>query len=104
MQYVEYVSATKDDNLDTMSEFLVMAATLLDIKAKLLLPKEIDKESGNEIDPREELVEKLLEYKKFKLMAQELLGIEFETQRFLYKKYLLPKEVASWQRDRKSVV
>ena len=52
MQYVEYVSATKDDNLDTMSEFLVMAATLLDIKAKLLLLKEIDKESGNEIDPK----------------------------------------------------
>lgn len=97
VQYMEYVSATKDDNLDTMSEFLVMAATLLDIKARLLLPKEIDKESGNEIDPRDELVEKLLEYKKFKLMAQELLGMEFEAQRFLYKECLLPKEVAGYE-------
>lgn len=54
-----------------MSEFLVMAATLLDIKCKMLLPKEVNEE-GEEEDPRAELVQKLLEYKMYKYMSYEL--------------------------------
>ena len=50
-QYLEYVSKMPKDDLDLTSEFLVMAATLIDIKSKMLLPKEID-ENGEEIDPR----------------------------------------------------
>ena len=70
-QYMEYVEQLKKEDLNVVSEFLVMAATLLDIKSRMLLPKEVDEE-GNEEDPRAELVEKLLEYKLYKAMAQEL--------------------------------
>ena len=59
-QYMEYVRKMQEENLDIVSEFLVMAATLLDIKCRMLLPKEVDEE-GNEEDPRAELVEHLQE-------------------------------------------
>ena len=70
-QYMEYLHSMKTRDLNIMSEFLVMAATLLEIKAKMLLPAEVDEE-GEEIDPREELVQKLLEYKMYKYMSYEL--------------------------------
>ena len=70
-QYLDYVRHMEREDLNIVSEFLVMAATLLDIKAKMLLPKEVDEE-GEEIDPRAELVMRLLEYKKYRLMADEL--------------------------------
>ena len=54
-QYMEYVEQLKKEDLNVVSEFLVMAATLLDIKSRMLLPKEVDEE-GNEEDPRAELV------------------------------------------------
>ena len=60
-QYMEYIHAMEREDLGVMSEFMVMAATLLDIKCKMLLPKEVNEE-GEEEDPRAELVEKLLEY------------------------------------------
>mgnify|MGYP000408453784 FL=1 len=53
-QYMEYVRKMQEENLDIVSEFLVMAATLLDIKCRMLLPKEVDEE-GNEEDPRAEI-------------------------------------------------
>ena len=59
-QYLDYVRQMDKEDLDLVSEFLVMAATLLDIKSKMLLPKEVD-ESGEEEDPRAELVERLLD-------------------------------------------
>ena len=58
-QYMEYLHSMEKEDLGIMSEFLVMAATLLDIKCKMLLPKEINEE-GEEEDPRAELVQKLL--------------------------------------------
>ena len=64
-QYMEYLQEMQRRDLNVMSEFLVMAATLLDIKSKMLLPKEVN-EDGEEEDPRQELVEKLLEYKLYK--------------------------------------
>ena len=66
-QYLEFVRNMETKDLNVMSEFLVMAATLLEIKAKMLLPVEVDEE-GEEIDPREELVQKLLEYKMYKFI------------------------------------
>ncbi|MDO4788190.1 MAG: segregation/condensation protein A [Johnsonella sp.] len=96
-QYLEYMQRMENEDLDLMSEFLVMAATLLDIKARMLLPKEIDEESKEEIDPREELVERLIEYKKFKIMAGELADREFEAQRVLYKEGGLPPEIAKYE-------
>ena len=56
----ENIQGMEEENLDIVSEFLVMAATLLEIKSKMLLPKEVNEE-GEEIDPRAELVERLLE-------------------------------------------
>ena len=70
-QYMEYIAEMKRQDLNVVSEFLVMAATLLDIKCKMLLPKEVNEE-GEEEDPREELVQKLLEYKMYKYMSYEL--------------------------------
>ena len=78
-QYMEYVEQLKKEDLNVVSEFLVMAATLLDIKSRMLLPKEVDEE-GNEEDPRAELVEKLLEYKLYKAMAQELKDIQMQRE------------------------
>ena len=76
-QYMEFLASMKELQLDVTSEFLVMAATLLSIKSKMLLPKppviEIDGlEDQSDIDPRMELVQKLLEYRKFKGIAEHL--------------------------------
>ena len=59
-QYLETIRQMEEEDMNVMSEFLVMAATLLDIKCRMLLPREKDEE-GQEEDPRSELVEKLLE-------------------------------------------
>ena len=83
-QYLEYIDALKDEDMDIASEFLVMAATLLDIKCRMLLPKE-ENEDGQEEDPRQELVEKLIEYKLYKYMSYELKDRQIDANRDLYK-------------------
>ena len=95
-QYLDYVRHMEREDLNVVSEFLVMAATLLDIKAKMLLPKEVDEE-GEEIDPRAELVQRLLEYKRYKLMADELADRENGALKHLYKSSTLPPEVARYE-------
>ena len=95
-QYLEYVRNMEREDLNVVSEFLVMAATLLDIKARMLLPKEVDEE-GEEIDPRAELVQRLLEYKRYKLMADELADREDGALKHLYKPSTLPPEVARYE-------
>ena len=95
-QYLEYVRQIPKDDMNTMSEFLVMAATLLDIKCKMLLPKEEDEE-GEEEDPRAELVQKLLEYKMYKYMSYELKDMSMGADRHLFKKPSIPKEVLDYQ-------
>ncbi|MEF9933761.1 MAG: segregation/condensation protein A [Clostridium sp.] len=77
-QYLEYLKKMEEMDLDITSEFLVMAATLVEIKSKMLLPKKKVEEEAME-DPRLELVEKLLEYKKYKEFAESLKVIEEET-------------------------
>ncbi len=96
-QYLDYMSHMETEDLNIVSDFLLMAATLLDIKAKMLLPREVDEETGEEIDPRSELVERLLEHKKFKLIARELADREFETEKYLYKDPTIPKEVLKYE-------
>lgn len=95
-QYLEYVRGMEREDLNVVSEFLVMAATLLDIKARMLLPKEVDEE-GEEIDPRAELVMRLLEYKTYKYMAEELARREDGADRLLYKVPTIPPEVAKYE-------
>ncbi len=95
-QYMEYVAEMEAQNLDTLSDFLVLAATLLDIKSRMLLPKEED-ENGEEIDPRTELVEQLIQYQEFKLMAREL-GDQYEQcGDYFYKNSTIPKEVEMYR-------
>ena len=96
-QYLDYVNHMEKEDLNVVSEFLVMAATLLDIKARMLLPKEIDEETGEEQDPRAELVARLLEYKKYKYMALVLQDREDDAGLIFYKKPTIPKEVAKYE-------
>jgi len=95
-QYMEYVRKMDEEDLDVVSEFLVMAATLLDIKARMLLPKEVNEE-GEEEDPRAELVMRLLEYKKFRLMSEELKDLETGADRVFYKDPTIPPEVKEYE-------
>jgi len=95
-QYLEYVKRMEEESLDVVSEFLVMAATLLDIKAKMLLPKEVNEE-GEEEDPRSELVARLLEYKTYKYMSLELKDMELDAEKIFYKSPTIPKEVEQYE-------
>ena len=74
--FLEYISSLKKMNIEVASEFIVVAATLMRIKSKMLLPRLSIDEDGNEIDPREELVEHLLEYKKYKSVIDEFSSLE----------------------------
>ena len=74
--FLTYIRQAEEMNIDLASEFILVAATLMRIKAKLLLPrKEIDEE-GNELDPRDELVQRLLEYKRYKSVLDQFRGLE----------------------------
>lgn len=95
-QYLAYVQAMDTEDMNVMSDFLVMAATLLDIKCKMLLPKQEDEE-GEEEDPRTELVEQLLQYKLYKYMSYELKDRQMDAQQTLYKCATLPKEVEEYR-------
>ncbi|RJP21987.1 MAG: segregation/condensation protein A [Candidatus Abyssobacteria bacterium SURF_5] len=70
-QYIEYMNMMKELDLDVASEFLVMAATLMEIKSRMLLPTQPDEEDPEE-DPRFELIEQILEYKRYKELAGHL--------------------------------
>ena len=74
--FFEYISDLESMNIEVASEFIVVAATLMRIKSKMLLPRLSLDEEGNEIDPREELVEHLIEYKKFKSVISEFSDLE----------------------------
>ena len=88
-QYMEYIKAMQKEDLNIMSEFL------LDIKCKMLLPKEVT-EDGEEEDPRQELVEQLLEYKMYKFMSYELKDRELDGDRVMYKSATIPDEVKGY--------
>ncbi len=80
-QYLLEVEALVEKNIDNIGEFMLMAATLLKIKSRMLLPKEEEQEE----DPRDELVEKLLEYKKFKEIVGTLDRMQEESSNILFK-------------------
>lgn len=72
-QYINYLDQLHEYDMDLASEFLVMAATLLQIKSRMLLPKSADGDEDEEHDPRQQLVEMLVEYRRIKKAAAELL-------------------------------
>lgn len=92
-QYLEYIKGMDTKDLDIMSEFLVMAATLINIKSKMLLPADEDEEE-EAIDPRQELVERLLEYKMYKYISEELKDKQMDASRVLFKEPTIPPEIA----------
>jgi segregation and condensation protein A len=95
-QYMEYIRQMQRADLNIMSEFMVMAATLLDIKSRMLLPA-VDTEDEEEEDPRAELVQQLLEYKLYKCMALELKDRQVDASHVFYKVPTVPPEVAAYQ-------
>ncbi|MDP4114161.1 MAG: segregation/condensation protein A [Bacillota bacterium] len=94
-QYMEYLFAMQEMDLEVASEFIVMAATLLHIKSRMLLPAKKE-EQPEEEDPREVLVMKLLEYKKFKEFANVLREREKEWSTVYYK---LPEVIQFTKRE-----
>ena len=95
-QYMEYITEMKRRDLNVMSEFLVMAATLIDIKSKMLLPKS-EEEQEEEEDPRAELVQQLLEYKMYKCMAYELRDRQMDAGKVMFKEPTIPDEVMAYE-------
>jgi len=74
--FLAYIRQMEQMNIDLASEFILVAATLCRIKARLLIPRKQVDEEGNEIDPREELVQRLLEYKRYKSVLEDLRALE----------------------------
>ncbi|MBY0096496.1 segregation/condensation protein A [Mesobacillus maritimus] len=100
-QYLIFIHAMKELKLDIASEYLVMAATLLAIKSKMLLPKHEDESEEafsyeDEEDPRDELVERLIEYKKFKEAAIEFKSLE-KDRGLMYTKP--PSDLSEFTKD-----
>lgn len=90
-QYMDYLFTAQQFDMEIASEFLVMAATLLHIKSRMLLPEKPGKAEEQEQDPRQELVRKLIEYKQYKDFSMELRILEKEWEGVLYK---LPEAMA----------
>ncbi len=78
--FLDYLHHLETMDVEVASEFILVAATLMRIKAKMLLPRPILDEEGNEIDPRDELVKHLLEYKKYKSVIENLGQMENDRQ------------------------
>ena len=102
-QYLIYIHTMKELQLDVASEFLVMAATLLEIKSKMLLPNQSSNGSEEDLihyeeDPREELVEQLIEYRKYKEAANELRSLEEERGLIFTKP---PSDLTEYAKDSK---
>ncbi|MBV6646651.1 MAG: segregation/condensation protein A [Cyclobacteriaceae bacterium] len=74
--FLAYLHELENLNMEVASEFILVAATLMKIKAKMLLPRPVLDEEGNEIDPRDELVKHLLEYKRYKSVIENLSSME----------------------------
>jgi segregation and condensation protein A len=88
-EFLEYIRLMEELDLDVASEFIYMASMLMSIKAKLMLPRDSDPdEELDEDDPRYELVQRLLEYKRYKEMSEKLTIIDEETQKKYFRGYL----------------
>ena len=95
-QYLEYIRSMEEEDLDVMSDFLVMAATLLKIKAKMLLPAKEEEEEG---DPREELVRRLIEYKIYKYASLQLKEREMMAEKSFFKSPDIPPQVLAYREE-----
>lgn len=85
-EFMEYIRLLTKLDLETAGDFILMAATLMQIKVRMLLPKEID-EKGEEIDPRADLVAALLEYKRYKELTEEFSYMESTQRKMMMRGY-----------------
>ncbi len=92
-QYLDYIHSMQEKDLEVMSEFLVMAATLLKIKSQMLLPREEKKEEKDQADPRAELVERLLEYKMYRYVSIKLKDMQIDAEKEVFKEPSIPNEL-----------
>lgn len=92
-QYLEFINRMEEMNLNIASSYLVMSAELLEIKSKMLLPKHNNDEEVEEEDPREELVNKLIEYQRYKDLTSEFKDLELERQ-MIYTK--IPENIKEY--------
>ncbi len=83
-EFLKYLELIKILDLEQAGDFILLASTLMHIKVRMLLPKEID-EKGEEIDPRADLVKQLLEYKRYKEMADEFVFFESEQRKLFFR-------------------
>ena len=91
--FLEYIHTQESLNIELSSEFILFISTLMRVKAKMLLPrKELDPQ-GNEIDPRQELIDKILEYKKYKEAAAQMAEMEADRM-LLIKRGNIQKELS----------
>ncbi|MDO5695190.1 MAG: segregation/condensation protein A [Eubacteriales bacterium] len=92
-QYMAHLNQMQEDRLEAMSEFLVMAATLIAIKTRMLVPQHVEEAE----DPRTDLVRQLLEYRYFQKVAEEMAVLEQTGYRALVKEETLPDEVRQFE-------
>ncbi len=97
-QYLDYIKQMESKSLEIMSEFLVMAATLINIKSRMLLPAP-ETEEEEAVDPRQELVDRLLEYKMYKYISVELKDREMDASRVLFKPPTIPQEISDFKEE-----
>src|SRR3970282_2755151 len=83
-EFLEYVNLIKLLDLEIAGDFILMASTLMHIKVRMLLPREVD-DKGEELDPRAELIQALLEYKRYKEMGEELSFLESNQRKIKFR-------------------
>lgn len=99
-QYMDYLALQEKMNLEIASEYLVLASELLEIKSKLLLPNRKDEEEVEEVDPREELVNRLLEYQAYKEITKVLQEKEIMRSEIYTK---APENVKNYLEEKKEI-
>ena len=79
-QYLDFIHSLEEKNIDIASEYLVMASELMEIKSRMLLPRYQEESEEEELDPREQLIHKLIEYQKYKKLSQQMEQKESEAE------------------------
>ena len=100
-QFLEYVELMKILDLEIAGEFIEMVAILMNIKARMLLPKPLGMSEEDYEDPRTELVERLIEYQRFKEVAGEMYEFETENRRLYNRRYYPKFDVEEEESDEK---
>lgn len=99
-QYLDYINEMEKLDLDIASEYLIMAAELLEIKSSILLPKQNIDEDEYEEDPREKLIRRLLEYKQYKEMTSEFKKLEEERKQLFSKE---PSDLREFKKESEEI-